>query len=146
MENKYLVIDQSILPEVYLKVIKVKDLLKTGQAKGITDAVRKVGLSRSAYYKYNDYVFKFSEDTKGKKVTITFLLSHQLGVLSRVLNSIASQEGNILTINQGIPINDLANVSITFDIANLIITIEEMIGIVRDIEGVLKLELISMGY
>ena len=82
MDSNYLVIRKDTLPEIYDKVVKAKELLKTGKAKGITDAVRQVGISRSAYYKYADSVYKFTEDAKGKKATITFLLSDERGRLS----------------------------------------------------------------
>lgn len=144
MDKRYLVIDKKMLPEVYDKVMQAKELIRTGKVKGITQAVKEVGISRSAYYKYKDYIFTISEGTKGKKATITFLLSHQLGVLSKILNMIANVQGNILTINQDIPINDFANVSITFDISNLTNDIEELLNDIRDLPGVTKLELVAM--
>jgi len=144
MDNKYLVIDKDILPDVFEKVLIVKELLKTGQVNGVTDAVKKVGISRSTFYKYKDYIFPLADGAKGKKVTITMLLSHELGVLSTILNKIAEYRGNILTINQDIPINNIANVSITFDISDLDIDLNKFIEVIKDIKGVVKLNLIAM--
>ncbi|MCK4258248.1 MAG: ACT domain-containing protein [Halanaerobiales bacterium] len=144
MDSKYLVIDKEILPDVFEKVIQVKELLRTGSAKEITEAVKRVGISRSTYYKYKDYVFTISEGARGKKVTIAFLLSHQLGVLSSILNMISNGHGNVLTINQDIPINNIANVSITFDISDLNKDFEELLNEIKELEGVVKLDLIAM--
>ncbi len=144
MDSKYLVVDKKILPEVYEKVLIAKELLKKSEVKGITEAVNKVGISRSTFYKYKDYVFSISEGTKGKKVTITMLLSHELGVLSSIINNISEKKGNILTINQDIPINSIANVSITFDITNLVVKLDEILEEIRNSKGVIKVSLVAM--
>ncbi len=144
MDGKYLVIDKAILPDVFEKVVEAKELLRTGKVKGITDAVKNVGISRSAYYKYKDYVFTLSEGARGKKVTLSFLLSHQTGVLSKILESISIKHGNILTINQESPVNNIANVSVTFDISNLETELEDVINDIKQVNGVEKLEIVSM--
>ena len=144
MDGKYLVIDKGILPDVFVKVVEVKELLRTGKVKGITEAVKSVGISRSAFYKYKDYVFTLSEGTKGKKITLSFLLSHQAGVLSKILEMISSNYGNILTINQDNPVNNIANVCVTFDISNLQRELEDLINDIKQVNGVEKLELVSM--
>lgn len=144
MNGKYLVIDKEILPDVFEKVVEAKELLRTGKVKGITEAVKNVGISRSAFYKYKDYVFTLSEGTRGKKITLSFLLSHKTGVLSKILQMISSSHGNILTINQDNPVNNVANVSITFDISSLQRELEDVIKDIEQVSGVEKLELVSM--
>ncbi|MCM8709796.1 ACT domain-containing protein [Clostridium sp. SYSU_GA19001] len=144
MRDKYLVIDKQILPDIFQKVIDAKELLRTGKVKEVTEAVKSVGISRSAFYKYKDYVFTLSEERKGKKVTLFFLLNHEAGVLSNILNLISSYKGNILTINQDIPINNVANVSITFDISDIEISVEDIFSRLKEIKGVDKVELIGM--
>ncbi len=146
MKDKYLVIDKNILPEVYLKVVKAKDLLKAGQAKGISDAVKQVGISRSAYYKYHQYVFEFTSDERTRKVTISFIVANEQGVLSAVLNKIATHNANVLTIHQGVPINELASVNITFDITNIDSTLDEVIADIKQCSGVSKVEILAMGF
>ena len=61
MGVKFLVVNTEVLPDIFVKVIKTKDLLRTGEAKNIQQAVKQVGLSRSAFYKYKDAVFPFYE-------------------------------------------------------------------------------------
>lgn len=144
MNTKYLVIDKEILPDVYEKVLIAKELIRKEEVSGITDAVKKVGISRSTYYKYKDFVFPLSEGTKGQKVTIAMLLGHELGVLSTILNKVAEHKGNVLTINQDIPINNVANVSITFDISNLNVKLDDLMEDIKKAKGVIKLNLIAM--
>ncbi|WP_432664119.1 ACT domain-containing protein [Wukongibacter baidiensis] len=145
MKNKYLVIDKKILPDVFEKVLKAKELIRSGKVKGITEAVKNVGISRSTFYKYKDYVFALSEGNLGKKVTISLLLEHETGILSDLLNLIADKKGNILTINQNIPINKIANVSITFDISSLEIDFDELMDEVKNAPGVIMTNLVAMG-
>ncbi|GAA0747584.1 ACT domain-containing protein [Clostridium oceanicum] len=144
MSNKYLVIDTKILPEAFEKVVKVKELLAMGKVKDITEGVKKVGISRSTYYKYKDFVFTLTEGVECQRATIGLLLGHERGTLSTILDIIAESKGNILTINQDIPINHTANVTITFDISKMIKELKEVIETIRAINNVIKVKLIAM--
>lgn len=143
-DKKYLLIDTAVLPSVFEEVIKVKEILNSGNVKDITEAVKIVGLSRSTYYKYKDYVFKVTDGLKGHKVTISVTIGHKMGTLSRVLDELAKYHGNILTINQDIPINNTANVNITLDISELDCAIELLLDKIKEIESVLKVEILAM--
>ena len=77
-DKKYLIIDTEILPEVYEKVLEVKELLRTGRAKGITEAVQMIGISRSTFYKYKDFIFSSSESSISP---LSGLLEDRLSVL-----------------------------------------------------------------
>ena len=55
-KDKFYLVQEDILPEAIKKTIKVKEILKLGEVKTINEAVEKMDLSRSAYYKYKDYV------------------------------------------------------------------------------------------
>lgn len=142
--NKYLIINTQILPDVFQKVVQVKELLKVGKAKDITEAVKAVGISRSSYYKYKDFVFSVAEGTHVQKATISFLLSHKAGTLSRILDRIAQVNGNILTINQDIPVNNGANVTITLDISDMNVELNNFIEEVKNMDNVVRITLVAM--
>ncbi|AWI06689.1 ACT domain-containing protein [Clostridium drakei] len=144
MNNKHLIIDTKILPEVFVKVVKLKELLRTGKVKDISEGVKQVGISRSTYYKYKDCVFTLSEGITGHKVTIGLVLAHEAGTLSKILDGIALRRGNILTINQDIPINNAASVSITFDASKLETEINDLIEELKTVKGVIKVDLIAV--
>ena len=144
MKSQWLVIDKKVLPEVFEKVIKAKRLLKEGSVKEITEATKQVGISRSVYYKYKDYVFEFSETSYGKKLIFSMVVTHKKGVLSSVLNLLSEYGANILTIDQSIPINNSAYVSITIDISSVGIDIYEILNRVSQVEGVEKTEFVAM--
>nr|WP_129599889.1 ACT domain-containing protein [Anaerophilus nitritogenes] len=142
--RKFLIIDTKILPDIYEKVLKTKELLRRGKAKGVTEATQMTGISRSTFYKYKDYISTPSEGSRGQKVTITLLLENSPGHLSKLLTTMAECNVNILTINQDIPINGIANVSITFDISESNRDIDYVLKALNNIEGTTKVELIAM--
>ena len=139
----FYLVREEILPEAIKKTIKVKELLKKGECRTINEAVEKMELSRSAYYKYKDYVFPFYEASKAKIVTLTLLLEHKSGVLSQVLNAIANDRGSVLTINQGIPLQGMANATISLETVDLIVDLEALLDKLRLIEGVKRLEILG---
>lgn len=65
-KSEFYLVREEILPEAIKKTILVKEILKRGKMKTVNEAVSKVGLSRSAYYKYKDYVFPFYDASKEK--------------------------------------------------------------------------------
>ncbi len=144
MYNKYYIVSGEILQDVIKKVVEVKELLHQGIVKDITEGVKAVGISRSAYYKYKDKVFNVSEGIQGQKATLAMLLTHKAGVLSRILDTIAAQGGNVLTISQDLPINNSANVVITLDISSLKVDIKALIEILLKEDNVLKSAIVAL--
>lgn len=141
--SKFYIVDKKVLPEVFVKVVEVKKLVENSKAKTIQDAVNLVGISRSAFYKYRDFVFPLNENTRGTTVTIAFNLDDTPGLLSDVLNVIADYDINILTINQTIPINNIANVTVTLDIGMMNTDFELFIKKMKNISGVQTLKIIA---
>lgn len=142
-KGRFYIVREEIMPEIFLKTIKAKELLKNGKVKTVNEATEAVGMSRSAFYKYKDYIFPFYEASMGKIVTISFVLEHVPGVLSSILDEIARAQGNILTINQNIPVQNMANVTISFETGNLTMNVEDLLAIINKKEGVHKLEIIA---
>lgn len=142
-KDKFYLVQEDILPEAIKKTIKVKEILKLGEAKTINEAVERMDLSRSAYYKYKDYVFPFYEIAHGKIVSITVSMSNDPGMLSSILRAIADSNGSILTINQDIPLQRIANVTIAFETKDLSTSLEECLDNIRSIRGILKVEILG---
>lgn len=140
--NLYIV-DKRVLPEVFVKVVEAKRLMQLDSAKTIQDAVNAVGISRSAFYKYRDYVFTLDDNSRGTTVTIAFNLDNIPGLLSNMLNVMAGERVNILTINQTIPINNIANVTITAEINNMAGELADLVQKLKNINGVKALKIIA---
>lgn len=144
-DSGFYLVREEILPEAIKKTIKVKEMLKSGEAKTVNKAVLMANLSRSAYYKYKDYVFPFFEASRNKIVAINLLLSNRPGVLSSVLNTISGDQGNVLTINQGIPRQGVASVALTIETALLTVDLEALLDKLRMAAGVKRLEILGHG-
>ncbi|SUY48367.1 ACT domain protein pheB [Clostridium putrefaciens] len=144
MNEKFFIVNIKVLPGVFQKVIQVKELIYTGKVKDISEGVKEVGISRSAYYKYKDNVFSMSDNMKGQKATIALLIAHESGTLSRILDKIAENKGNIMTINQDIPINNAANVTITFDISEMKVDMKSILEEIKTIDNIIKVKLIAL--
>lgn len=102
-----------------------------------------MNLSRSAYYKYKDYVFPFYDVTQGKIVTLAIMILDKPGELSQVLNTVADSNGSILTINQGIPLQGMADVSISIETKEMKESIDDLIKKLEKLSGVSKVEIIG---
>lgn len=135
-KKEYLIIDSSALPDVYIKVVEVKKMLATGEAKTILDAVDKAGISRSAFYKYKDFVFPFSERTKDRVLTFSFMINDKVGTLSLLLSCLAESGCNIVTINQNIPSNGMSLVTISFETAEMQCGLDALVARLETIKGV----------
>ena len=82
--------------------------------------------------------------SNGRKATFNMIIGHEKGVLSNILNLISEYQGNIQTIDQGIPINNLANLSLTIDISSMKIELSEMLENLKKLDYVDRVEFIAM--
>lgn len=142
MKNEYLLVHKSILPEYYDSVIKCRELVE-GKNMSTSEACKQCNISRSTYYKYKDFVFEVKEN-RGEKAVISCRLEDIQGVLSNVLNTISSNNCNIITINQNAPINNVAQIILTINIKNIVDNISKVINEINKIEGVKLVELLAV--
>lgn len=141
--SKYYIVEESALPEVFMKVVEAKRLLSTGGAATVNEATRITGISRSAFYKYRDAVMPFQNMMTGRILTFQLRLHDVPGVLSGLLRTFAQFEANILTINQTIPSGGCALVTITAETMNMTTSPEELLQILNQTQGVIKAEVLA---
>lgn len=144
-KSAYYLVEESALPEVLLKTIRAKRLLETEKAENISEAVKIADISRSAFYKYKDLIKPFYESQIGKKITFLLVLEDVSGVLSNILKVMAKSKANILTINQNIPVNGVANITVTIETEELVYSVEKLVQKLQQVEGVSKIDIISNG-
>ena len=140
---KYYLVDADMLPEIFLKVADAKERLQTGEAATVADAVSQVGISRSAFYKYKDAVHPFQDLKRGHIITFSLMLRDRPGALSGVLGVFAECSANILTINQSIPVNGAANVTISAETSAMTVEMEEILARLQAAEGVIRAEALA---
>lgn len=108
--RKYLLVDAAVLPEVFMRVLRAKQLLASGEAKNVSKATRMADVSRSAYYKYRDSVFH--ADSEKQVATIHSVLKDETGALQALLAAISGAGAGVVTINQSAPENGAAQVAV----------------------------------
>ena len=66
-----------------------------------------------------------------------------MGVLSDIINSISKYEGNILTINQDMPIHNLAYITVMIDAKDMKVSIYELIAMLKKTQKVKEVSLVA---
>lgn len=140
-ERKLVIADLSVLPPVYHKVLRVKEILESEETKNINEACDMADVSRSAYYKYKDYVFPFNQ----MQGILTLLIAtvDMKGVLSSLLSFMSDAGCNILTINQNVPVNGVANITVTVQTEKMILSTDKLIAGLQSVSGVRKVNILA---
>ena len=144
MLDQYLIIHKSILPEYYEKVIEARRLIETGKIKDVSQAVREVGISRSTYYKYKDFILEPTEISGGRKAVLSMMLNHEQGILSALLQRICEARANVLTITQSLPIRDRAGVTISLDVSEVDGSMENFVAKLAEAPGVEQVRVLAV--
>ncbi len=124
MSRRFLLVDAEAVPEVFLQVLRAKDLLASGEAKNISAAARAAGISRSAFYKYKDSVFESGNNRS--VLTVIATLRDETGALQALLAGISSAGAGIVTLNQSLPENGTAQIAVTIRTSGMLISVDEM--------------------
>jgi len=140
--DRYIVVDSTVLPEVFLKVLEVKGLLAKGTAKTSSEACKMVGISRGAYYKYKDRLFLFSEMVSDENLTFHFVLEDGPGILSSVLACFYEIGANILTVNQSAPNDTVAVASVSVRMPETCADRAEALNRLRQVKGVVEVKIL----
>lgn len=142
-QPKYYIIEASALPEIFLKVAEAKRILSTGEVSTVNEATKRMGISRSAFYKYRDAILPFQNMMKGRIITFQLMLYDEPGVLSALLMVYAKEKANVLTINSIIPTNGHALVTISAELTDVAVSLEELLAELGATPGVIKADIIA---
>ncbi|MEA5142597.1 MAG: ACT domain-containing protein [Oscillibacter sp.] len=142
-KKTFYIVAAEALPEIFVKVAEAKRMLQVGEASTVGEATRMMGISRSAFYKYKDTVQPFQNMKAGHIITFYAMLRDNPGVLSNFLSIFANSGANILTINQTIPTNGCAAVTISAETSEMSEALDEMIARISGALGVLKFEILA---
>ncbi len=144
MLENYLIVHKSILPDKYEKVLEARRLLETGREKEVSQAVRRVGISRSTYYKYRDYIFEPSDREGSRNAVLEMMLDHKAGLLSAVLAVLSDAGASVLTITQSLPIRGKASVTLSVDISGMKSSLAELMNGIAAVPGVSGSRLVDL--
>ena len=136
-------VDSKVLPEVITKVIEVKKLLANKEEKSSAAACKRVGISRSAFYKYKDSIYSYDKEFTNRIITTYAELKDEPGVLSSVLVLLHQLNANILTVNQTIPIDGVAAVTISLRLNGSMDEIYTIKAGISRLTGVVDVKILS---
>lgn len=142
-QTKYYLVSAEALPEVFVKVIEAKELLETGEARTVAEAVDRVSLSRSAFYKYKDSIAPFRDMRRGSIMTLHISLHDRPGTLAGLLGIFTQAGANILTINQSIPANGVALVTVSLTTESISYSSDELLSRIEKVNGVIAAEVMA---
>jgi len=141
--RRYYLVREDLLPETMRRAALARERVELGLSPSVHDAVRAVGISRSAFYKYRDGVYPFDDFVGPRLVVLSLRLRHRPGVLSSVLGEIARLGGNILTISQSLPLQGAAAVFLTVDLRE--VEEDHLLRRLGELEGVLDAAVVGRG-
>ena len=130
-KTKFYIVSAEALPEIFIKVAEAKRMLQTGEAGTVGAATKKVGMQ------------PFNNMKAGHIITFYAMLKDIPGVLSNILSIFAASGANILTINQSIPTNGCAAVTISAETSDMEISLEELIAQAEAASGTVRFEILA---
>ena len=140
---KYFIVEARALPEVFRKVAEAKWLLENGEVATVGEATKATDISRSAFYKYRDSIAPFENLMAGRILTFQLILRDVSGLLSAILSVFAQYGANIMTINQTIPSNGTASVTVSAETNGVSEGVEALLRALAAMQGVLKAEILA---
>ncbi len=142
-QTQLIVVEASVLPEVISKVLEVKKLLANREEKSSAAACKRIGISRSAYYKYKNCVYSYEDKITQRIINLQAALRDEAGVLSNVLTALYELDANILTVNQSIPVDGVAAVTFSVRLNGEVQTPHQIRSILNEVQGVVDVKILS---
>ena len=144
MNSNFLIVDKSVLPDYFEKVLLARHSLENGEAKDVSQAAKLAGISRSTYYKYKDCVYEPFEMSGGRKAVMAVTLSHEQGMLNSLLTKVTESGCNVLTITQSLPVGERASVTLSVDTSTMNMTVDELLDSLGKTPGIEKPMLLAI--
>ena len=141
--TEYYIVRARAVPEVLRGVARANQLLASGKVRTVNEAAALAGISRSSYYKFKDDIEEFHDSMSGMNITIFCEINDETGILASLLGIISGCNANILTIHQSIPINGVADLSISLQIRDNTEDISQMIRKIEALGGVRKIRIMG---
>lgn len=141
--SEYLVVKTEALPEVFTNVMRVKALLQSGEVASVNEAVKVIGMSRSAFYKYRDDVQSYQDPIEVEVVTIVASMLMDSDALSSLLMYLSEEGGKIMNISQGLPRYGAVDLMLSVDLSEALSDRVQLKRMLSRIPGIRRVELWS---
>ena len=134
MNEKFLIVSTSLLPDYFLNVEKAEELVLSGEMT-ISQACEQMNISRSTFYKYRNKVFRSNREYT-KKSILSFKMIDEKGVLNNILKIFYEFNINIVSINQAMPIRNYSYVIIMVDLSETNLDVQELTKKLKQVNGI----------
>ena len=141
--GEYNIVRKKAVPQVLVDVVRAKQLIESGKAESVQEAISRTGISRSSFYKYQNDIFPFHESARGTTFTLMFQMEDEPGLLSDALRIIAQYRANILTIHQSIPVSGVATLSLSIQVQKTTGNMSEMLKELENHSGVHNVKVVG---
>ncbi len=142
-KERYYVVKEKAVGEVLLKVVEAKRRLEADSTVTVQKVTEDLGISRSSFYKYKDDIFPFHENAKGMTITFVMQMDDVPGLLAEVLQRVAAVKANIITIQQAVPANRIALVTISIRVEPTTGDVEQLFEEIRGLDGMHYLKILA---
>lgn len=129
-------VDVHILPEAIKKTIRAKELLRNGSCKTINEAIKTVGISRSAYYKYKDHVAPASDENGMHFKIICIAMQEDFMLFSKLLRKIDRGKNTVLSLSSNRLSSKLIALTIIISPDMLQEDFDRLIQELKDMKGI----------
>ena len=134
MNEKFLIVSTSVLPDYFLNVVKAEELVLSGEMT-ISQACEQMNISSSTFYKYRNKVFRSNREYT-KKSILSFKMIDEKGVLNNILKIFYEFNINIVSINQAMPIRNYSYVIIMVDLSETNLDVQELTKKLKQVNGI----------
>lgn len=135
-DSQFYLVDLQILPEAIKKAIKVKEMLKDGTCGSINEAVQKVKMSRSAYYKYKDHVVPAFDSERDRVVVLFIVMSDDFAVFNKVIRRIGKDKNQILSLHRAVASGKMVSVMINVKTEESLVNLQYMKDAIQAMKGI----------
>lgn len=143
MNQEYLLVHRSVLPDSFFKVLQAKEILRRGEVTDVTEAVRMAGISRSTFYKYKDYVFEPASDSQERTAVVSVVLLHESGILGGMLTRLSEAGVSVLSIDQSLPIRGKAAVMLSLDLSGMEGDLKTLEKVISESKGTEQVKVVA---
>ena len=144
-DKQFYLVDLQILPEAIKKTIKVKELLKDGTCGSINEAVRKVEISRSAYYKYKDHVVSANSDKEDHFVVLFIIMQDDTILYTRILRRLLKDRNELISCTKTRMSGKFASLVVNFRTEESDLSLQYLKESLLDLKGIQSLLMKSGG-
>lgn len=142
-DSDMFLISRDVIPPKLLKIVKVKEALKRGDALTVADALEEFDVDNKVYYKYRPLILPFYEATTEKIFTLVFSVEQEGNILTKIVTMISKHFGEIITLNKGFPVDRISTISVSFDTTNLDIDFDLLLSKLEQMNGVRSMEIMG---